>query len=87
MRYMISYDFMETMRNTNQWLGATGAGHRRLPRVFDGSEPGYGMDARLGRGNRAHISENGCQTRLGHTVIYGGRRQGPSCEHRNCGAG
>ncbi|WP_299045415.1 polyhydroxyalkanoate depolymerase [uncultured Tateyamaria sp.] len=23
MRYMISYDFMETMRNTNQWLGAT----------------------------------------------------------------
>ncbi|WP_299615402.1 polyhydroxyalkanoate depolymerase [uncultured Tateyamaria sp.] len=23
MRYMLSYDFMETMRNTNQWLGAT----------------------------------------------------------------
>lgn len=23
MRYMASYDFMETMRNTNQWLGAT----------------------------------------------------------------
>ena len=23
MRYMMSYDFMETMRNTNQWLGAT----------------------------------------------------------------
>ena len=23
MRHMISYDFMETMRNTNQWLGAT----------------------------------------------------------------
>lgn len=23
MRYMVSYDLMETMRNTNQWLGAT----------------------------------------------------------------
>ncbi|WP_299691059.1 polyhydroxyalkanoate depolymerase [uncultured Tateyamaria sp.] len=25
MRYMMSYDLMETMRNTNQWLGATAA--------------------------------------------------------------
>ncbi len=25
MRYMVSYDLMETMRNTNQWLGATAA--------------------------------------------------------------
>ena len=23
MRYMLTYDFMESMRNTNQWLGAT----------------------------------------------------------------
>ncbi len=23
MKYMASYDLMETMRNTNQWLGAT----------------------------------------------------------------
>ena len=23
MRYMMSYDLMETFRNTNQWLGAT----------------------------------------------------------------
>ena len=23
MRYMVTYDLMETLRNTNQWLGAT----------------------------------------------------------------
>jgi poly(3-hydroxybutyrate) depolymerase len=23
MRYMLTYDLMESMRNTNQWLGAT----------------------------------------------------------------
>mgnify|MGYP001792916886 CR=1 FL=1 len=23
MRYMMTYDMMETLRNTNQWLGAT----------------------------------------------------------------
>ena len=23
MRYMMTYDLMETLRNTNQWLGAT----------------------------------------------------------------
>lgn len=31
MRYMMSYDLMETMRNTNQWLGATALSMASVP--------------------------------------------------------
>ncbi|SFO83571.1 polyhydroxyalkanoate depolymerase [Tranquillimonas alkanivorans] len=31
MRYMLTYDLMETMRNTNQWLGATAAAFGSYP--------------------------------------------------------
>ena len=31
MRYMINYDFMETMRNTNQWMGASAAAIASYP--------------------------------------------------------
>ncbi len=31
MRYMATYDFMETMRNTNQWLGATATAFASSP--------------------------------------------------------
>ncbi|MDA5555330.1 polyhydroxyalkanoate depolymerase [Shimia sp. MMG029] len=31
MRYMATYDFMETMRNTNQWLGATASAMASYP--------------------------------------------------------
>lgn len=33
MRYMISYDMMETVRNTNQWLGATALAMASYPAV------------------------------------------------------
>jgi len=33
MRYMLTYDLMETMRNTNQWLGATAAAFGSYPAV------------------------------------------------------
>ena len=33
MRYMMNYDLMETLRNTNQWLGAI--------RAFDGILSGF----------------------------------------------
>jgi len=31
MRYMMSYDFMETVRNTNQWMGATASAAASYP--------------------------------------------------------
>ena len=31
MKYMASYDLMETMRNTNQWLGATAQAFASYP--------------------------------------------------------
>ncbi len=31
MRYMLTYDWMETVRNTNQWLGATAAAMGSYP--------------------------------------------------------
>ena len=31
MRYMMSYDFMETVRNTNQWVGATASAAASYP--------------------------------------------------------
>ena len=31
MRYMLTYDLMETMRNTNQWLGATASSMASYP--------------------------------------------------------
>ena len=31
MRYMMTYDLMETMRNTNQWLGATASAMASYP--------------------------------------------------------
>ena len=33
MRYMLTYDFMETARNTNQWLGATAKAMASYPAV------------------------------------------------------
>ena len=33
MRYMATYDLMETMRNTNQWMGATAAAFGSYPAV------------------------------------------------------
>jgi poly(3-hydroxybutyrate) depolymerase len=33
MRYMATYDLMETMRNTNQWLGATAAAFGSYPGI------------------------------------------------------
>lgn len=31
MRHMASYDFMEAMRNTNQWMGATAQAFASYP--------------------------------------------------------
>ena len=31
MRYMATYDLMETLRNTNQWLGATAEASGLIP--------------------------------------------------------
>ena len=40
MRYMMSYDFMENIRNTNQWLGATAQAIGEYPAFAFFSNPG-----------------------------------------------
>jgi len=40
MKYMMTYDLMETMRNTNQWLGATARAYASYPVMSWGANPG-----------------------------------------------
>lgn len=39
MKYMITYDLMESMRNTNQWLGATARAYASYPMMSWGANP------------------------------------------------
>jgi len=39
MKYMMTYDLMETMRNTNQWLGATARAYASYPVMSWGANP------------------------------------------------
>ena len=39
MKYMMTYDLMETMRNTNQWLGATARAFASYPMMSWGANP------------------------------------------------
>ncbi|WP_099826430.1 polyhydroxyalkanoate depolymerase [Oceaniglobus indicus] len=48
MRYMATYDLMETMRNTNQWLGATASAIGRIPSTGLIPHPMFGMMAAWG---------------------------------------
>ncbi|MEM9709665.1 MAG: polyhydroxyalkanoate depolymerase [Pseudomonadota bacterium] len=48
MRYMATYDFMETVRNTNQWLGATALAMGSYPAVGLFPFPGFQMMAAWG---------------------------------------
>ena len=47
MRYMATYDLMETLRNTNQWLGATAMSFASYP-VFSLTPNPALVDGRLG---------------------------------------
>ena len=64
MRHMASYDIMETVRNTNQWMGAT-AKVSPLSRIRNGSKPVCAMDGSMGRSDRTVVRTHGCQARLG----------------------
>ncbi|WP_293573466.1 polyhydroxyalkanoate depolymerase [Phaeobacter sp.] len=48
MRYMMSYDLMETMRNTNQWLGATALSIASAPAFAAWPNPGLNWMAAWG---------------------------------------
>ena len=48
MRYMATYDLMETMRNTNQWLGATAKAMASYPAVALWPNPGMNWLAAWG---------------------------------------
>jgi poly(3-hydroxybutyrate) depolymerase len=39
MKYMMTYDLMESMRNTNQWLGATARAYASYPMMSWGANP------------------------------------------------
>lgn len=39
MKYMMTYDLMESMRNTNQWLGATARAYAAYPAMAWGANP------------------------------------------------
>ncbi|SLN15273.1 polyhydroxyalkanoate depolymerase [Ruegeria meonggei] len=48
MRYMMTYDLMETMRNTNQWMGATASAMASYPLFSMVPNPAFGMMAAWG---------------------------------------
>ena len=48
MRYMMSYDLMETVRNTNQWIGATASAMASYPIWGGVPNPGINMMAAWG---------------------------------------
>ncbi|WP_037310141.1 polyhydroxyalkanoate depolymerase [Ruegeria halocynthiae] len=48
MRYMITYDLMETMRNTNQWMGATASAMASYPLFSMVPNPALSMMAAWG---------------------------------------
>nr|WP_170680357.1 polyhydroxyalkanoate depolymerase [uncultured Ruegeria sp.] len=48
MRYMMTYDLMETMRNTNQWLGATASAMASYPLFAMAPSPAFSMMAAWG---------------------------------------
>ena len=39
MKYMLTYDLMETIRNTNQWMGATARAYASYPIMSWGANP------------------------------------------------
>jgi hypothetical protein len=67
MRYLLTYDFMESLRVTNQWLGST-ARRCVLSAVWACREPDLPDDRRLGRGDRTQLCPHGRQARLGHLL-------------------
>jgi len=48
MRYMLTYDLMETMRNTNQWMGATASAIASYPVFSMVPNPAFSMMAAWG---------------------------------------
>ncbi|WP_170325382.1 polyhydroxyalkanoate depolymerase [Ruegeria arenilitoris] len=48
MRYMMTYDLMETMRNTNQWMGATASAIASYPMFSMVPNPAFSMMAAWG---------------------------------------
>ncbi len=48
MRYMLTYDLMETMRNTNQWMGATASAMASYPLFSMVPNPAFSMMAAWG---------------------------------------
>ncbi len=48
MRYMMTYDLMETMRNTNQWMGATASAMASYPLFSMIPNPAFSMMAAWG---------------------------------------
>ncbi|MEL6700766.1 MAG: polyhydroxyalkanoate depolymerase, partial [Pseudomonadota bacterium] len=48
MRYMLTYDLMETARNTNQWLGATAKAMASYPVLSMVPNPAFQMMAAWG---------------------------------------
>ena len=66
MKYMMTYDLMESTRNTYQWLGGQ---RTRLCILSDdvlGGKSGDGLAQGLGRGHGTDICTDGGQTRLEH---------------------
>ena len=56
MRYMMTYDLMETVRNTNQWLGATALSMASYPVFSALPNPCAQLDGRLGRSDGTHLT-------------------------------
>lgn len=91
MRYIMTYDLMETMRNTNQWLGATALAFGSYPQTGLVPLPNYRLIAAWGEvtersfsrmvakpdwGIRSVVSEDGRD----HLVYERRPIQGPFCD-------
>jgi poly(3-hydroxybutyrate) depolymerase len=63
MRFLVSYDLVETARVTGQWMGATAQALGSYPTFAMVPSPG------LGRGDRTHLRPDDGKTRLGHSHL------------------
>jgi poly(3-hydroxybutyrate) depolymerase len=71
MRYMLTYDLMESARNTNEWLGATARAMASYPAFALSMNPMLTMTAAWGEVTERTFRPHGRETRLGHPVDRG----------------
>ena len=71
MRYMMTYDVMETVRNTNQWLGATAKSFASYPAMAMVPNPLLAWSAAWGEVTERTFSRMVAGHECGHSWTIG----------------